>query len=214
MKILIINPNSDLITNSIIESKANEVLEFNKEVTVEVVNCENTPKLIGKYLDYQLAADEMIEMVSKNQHDAYIIACHSDPNIDVIREITDKPVIGIGEASMRMASIYGNSFVVISPSIKSITRKRGLTRKYYIEDMFIGTVVSTGDTNEEILEAAKKAVANYNPDSIVLGCANYALADRYVENIIKTPVFDGVATAIYFVTGMYNYQVIKKNKTY
>jgi len=214
MRILIINPNSDLNTNSIIENKAKEVVKLTKDIDFNVVNVKNTPKLIGKYFDYYLAAEEMIEMVKKDEYDAYIIACHSDPNIEIIREITDKPVIGIGEASMKLASMYGNSFAVISPSIKSITRKRGLTSKYYIQDMFIGTEVSKGDSNEEILEAAKKAVTNYNPDTIVLGCANYALADKYVENELKVPVFDGVAAAIYFVAGMYNYKFIKENANY
>ena len=210
MKILIINPNSDVNTNEIIRVKAEKSTEMIADIEFDVVNVTKSPKLISAYLDYHLAAEEMVNIVKNDEYDAYIIACHSDPNIEIIREITDKPVIGIGEASIKMASIYGNSFAVISPSIKSISKKRGLVRKLHLQDMFLGTAVSKGDCKEDLLEAAREAKIKYSPDSIILGCANYALADRYIEKELDIQVFEGVAAAIYFVYSMFNYENIKK----
>jgi allantoin racemase len=36
---------------------------------------------------------------NEDDFDAFVIACHDDPNLDAMKEITAKPVVGIGEAS-------------------------------------------------------------------------------------------------------------------
>jgi len=60
----------------------------------------------------------MIKLFKENQaqYDAFLVACHCDPNLEVIQRITKKPVVGIGEASMKIASIVGQSFPVIQTS--------------------------------------------------------------------------------------------------
>ena len=78
----------------------------------------------------------MIELVKNNRdkYDAFIIACHCDPNLDAIQEISDKPVIGIGEASMRIASILGHRFAILQTTEESVPLKEALVRKYQLQD--------------------------------------------------------------------------------
>lgn len=211
MRILIINPNSDLNTNNILKNKAELVLKDLSNISVEVMSIPEAPILVGSYMDYHKSANRMIDIVSKDEYDAYIIACHSDPNIDLIKEITQKPVIGIGEASFKVASMLGNSFIVISPSLKSESKKRKLVRSYHLEDMFIGTVVTKSDSKEDLLAASEYGKQKYNPDTIVLGCANYAMYDKDIEDKLGLPVIDGVASAISMVVGLYNYWKYKNN---
>ena len=46
-------------------------------------------------------------------------------------------------------------------------------------------------------------------DVIVLGCANYANADAYVEKHLGIPVLDGVACALIVASGLVHYQTYK-----
>lgn len=205
MNILIINPNSDINTNKIIMDKVNMILMNIEDCKVDVLSVPEAPLLVSSYQDYHKSANKMIEFVNDDKYDAYIIACHSDPNIDLVKEITNKPVVGIGEASMKIASMLGNSFAVISPSVKSISKKIALARKYHLQDMFIGTKVSKSDEKEDLLEAARNAVEDYNTDVIILGCANYALADKFIEENLHVPIIDGVACALIMSIGLSNY---------
>lgn len=208
MKILIINPNSDQETNKRMERKATEFVKGAYEV--EVTNLTTTPILVSSYEDVALGAVEMMDIVRNgDDYDAFIIACHSDPNLDLIKEITNKPVVGIAEASMKFASMAGNSFAVISPSIRSISKKQALARKYHCDTLFKSTRVAASDEDEDIYQAAKSAVEQEHVDCIVLGCANYTNADKYCEERLQVPVLDGVACALILVSGQVMYQQYK-----
>lgn len=211
MKILIINPNSDEKTNEIIKKKANAFVNGNYEVDVKCLS--KTPKLVSSYEDIALGTDEMIDLVREGtEYDAFIVACHSDPNLDLLKEISQKPVVGIAEASMKSASMAGNSFAVISPSVKSISKKMALARKYHCESLFKATRVSSSNELEDIFLAAKAAVKEDHVDCIVLGCANYANADKYCEEKLHVPVLDGVACALFMASGLAQYHQYKTCK--
>ncbi len=210
MKILIINPNSDELTDACIRQKADAFVQGAYEVSV--VHVRSTPKLVSSYRDAAAALPEMMEMVLQGSgYDAFIVACHSDPNLDVLKEITDKPVVGIGEASMKIASMYCNGFAIISPSVKSVPKKRTLAGKYYCSELYKGAEVSAGNEEEKLYLAAKKAVENSHVDGIILGCANYANADKYIERKLGIKVFDGVACALIIASGMVMYNSYKRN---
>ena len=73
------------------------------------------PKLMATPEDAAKGLPEMMELVRQGEeYDAFIVACHSDPNLEVLQAITDKPVVGIAEASMKIASMNCHSFAVIS----------------------------------------------------------------------------------------------------
>jgi Hydantoin racemase len=207
LRILIINPNSDLETNRILKTKADAFLKDNCQV--DCVNVTNAPKLVSAYEDYCRSTPEMIAMVREGQtkYDAFIVACHSDPNLDVLREISTKPVVGIAESSMKFASMLGNGFAVISPSPKSISKKYALARKYHCDHLLKTIQVSASDDEQDLLVAAQKATQVAAPvDVIVLGCANYANADKYLEKELGIPVIDGLACALILASGLAAYQ--------
>lgn len=207
LNILIINPNSDLETNRILKAKADAF--SGKDCNVDCVNVKNAPKLVSSYEDYCRSTPEMIEIVREGQekYDAFIVACHSDPNLEVLREISAKPVVGIGEASMRFATMMGNGFAVISPSPKSISKKYALARKYHCDHLLKTIQVSASDDEKDLLAAALKATKAAAPvDVIVLGCANYANADKYLERELGIPVLDGLACALILASGLAAYR--------
>lgn len=210
MKILIINPNSDEHTDQIMATKAKNLAL--PGVEVDVTHIAKAPKLVCSYEEQASSVEEMIQIVrsTKDIYDAYIVACHSDPNLDLVREIAGKPVVGIGEASLRMAASLGNGFAVISPSPNSISKKLTLAHKYHCDDLLRIIKVTKSDSNKDLLEAAKAAKAEFCIDAIVLGCANYSNADGYIERELGIPVLDGVACALVLASGLVYYKKCKE----
>lgn len=209
MRILVINPNSDRATAAILQKKAESILP--QEVSIQVVCLTKTPLLIRTYKDCAIAAAELVSLVEKEQerYDAFVIACHSDPGLEAAREISRKPVWGIGEASFKTASFFGNRIMCLVPSAQTGQRKYDSVRKYFVNENFYGNIVAEGDSYEELLEAGKKAKEK-GAGVLVLGCANYSAYDGRLERDLGIPVLDGLACALGLAYGFHGYILEKK----
>ncbi len=212
MKILIINPNSDLDMTKAIQETANSFID--SEVKVICKHTLNAPKFIETYENQIEAAPGMIDLVKKNEkeYDGFIIACHCDPNLDTMKEITEKPIVGIGEASMKLASFLGHSFSVISMTEQSIPNKEALIRKYHLQDSLASVRAPekdmSGKSDEEIFfEASKTAIEKDKAEVIVLGCAGMTGLDKKLEKRLGVPVLDGVKCALIILIGLIRYDV-------
>ena len=210
MRILIINPNSDENTDRLMAEKAKNLAL--PGVEVDVTHVTRAPKLVASYEDQAISGEEMMEIVRGRgqDYDAFVVACHSDPNLDLVREITDKPVVGIAEASIKIGAAMGNGYAVISPGPKSISKKIALARKYHCDDLLRTIKVCRSDDKEDLLKAAQEARKEFGVDVIVLGCANYTTADGYIERELGCPVLDGVACALFLAAGLVSYQKCKR----
>lgn len=206
-KILIINPNSDLEMTRAIQETADHFAKGKFEAL-----CQHTPgapKFIETREDEVLAASGMIQLVRENNDkcDAFIIACHCDPNMDAIKKITDKPVVGIGEASMRIASMLGHRFSIIQTTEESVPLKEALVRKYQLQDSLASVRaprdISPESNNEEkYIKAARAAMAEDRTDVIVLGCAGLTGLDKRMQKELGVPVLDGVICALILTTAL------------
>ena len=198
MRILIINPNSDQETQNLIERVAKDFLQGRAEA--DVVSMQSAPKLIVTYEDQAASATELIQVVrsKKDDYDGFVLACHGDPNLDLVQELTGKPTYGIAQASMKMAAVKGN-FAVLTPSEKIIPKKFALARKYHCQEQLKTVQVSSGNGKEELLEAGKEALKVPGVQAIVLGCANYAGNSGWLEQRLGVPVLDGLTWALALV---------------
>ena len=196
MRILIINPNSDEQTHELLKAEAQRFL--NGRAKADVISLKTAPRLVVTFEDQASSTAELIEVMKakREEYDGFVIACHGDPGLDLVREMAGgRPVWGIGQASMRMASA-GGGFAVITPSAGIIIKKRALARKYYCEDQLREIVVSRGNTADDLLEAGKKALENSAVQALVLGCANYAGKAAILEQELRVPVMDGLICAL------------------
>lgn len=209
IRILFINPNSDQHTCELIQQTISRFPQDNCHTDVTFL--KTAPKLISGYEDRVVAAGELTQLLRENEdhYDAFVLACHADPNLDLAREVSAKPVIGIAEASMKIASSMGNGFAVISPNPKAQSAKYALVHKYYLDPFLKGVVVSNSDTPEDLLAAAREAAKIPCVDTIVLGCANYTGADAFVEKYLGLPVIDGVACALFLAYSLARYNRYK-----
>jgi allantoin racemase len=212
MKILIINPNrDDSMTEAMLES-AKHFADGDFEVAC--MSAPAAPKFIETYEDQIKAAPGMIKVLKNNEEefDAFIIACHCDPNLDMMKEITKKPVVGIGEASMKIASMLGHRFSVVSTDRHSIPNKEALIRKYHLQDL-AASVRAPLDEMKELTDeekyftAARLAVEEDMAEVIVLGCAAMTGLDKRLQKELGVPVLDGVICALIIAAGLVKYGV-------
>lgn len=207
MKILIINPNSSVEMSAAIQNVAE--IYANGDFEVKTVPTPNAPEYIDYYTDQALAAPGMMQIVKENEaeYDAFIVACHCDPNLDLLKQITDKPVVGIGEASMKLATMLGHSFSVVSAGKHSIPNKRALVHKYGLDNdcaSVRGPKDNFDDPTVEgpYLNAAQIAMEEDLAEVIVLGCAGFAGMSEKMSAELGVPVLDGVVSALIIATGL------------
>jgi allantoin racemase len=212
MKILIINPNSSKKMTGAIQKAAEEFTRGEFEVFTESI--PGAPEFIETYEDQVKAAPGMIQLIRDNEDtfDGFIVACHCDPNLDVMKEITEKPVVGIGEASMTLASMLGHRFSVVSTHKHSVPNKEALIRKYHLEGMLASVKAPPDDMDgcgdaEKTLSAARLAVEDDMAEVIVLGCAGMAGLDKQIQKELEVPVLDGVICALIIAAGLVKYGV-------
>ena len=72
--------------------------------TMSDEHAQSAPSSVGQLCLANLLVQEMKEI---GIADAFVISCHYDPNVMQLRRAVSKPVIGIGEAAIRLASILG-----------------------------------------------------------------------------------------------------------
>ncbi|KPK75956.1 MAG: Asp/Glu/hydantoin racemase [Phycisphaerae bacterium SM23_30] len=212
MRILIINPNSDPEMTAVIQKAAEEFAGGDFEV--KCLPNPGAPEFIETYRDQVDAAAGMMRLVRENedQYDAFIVACHCDPNLDALKEITPRPVVGIGEASMKIASLLGHCFSVVSTDEHSTPNKEALVHKYHLRNV-LASVRTPPEGNdllsdrEKYLQAARSAIEQDRAEVIVLGCAGLAGLDKYLQERLGAPVLDGVVCALIIAAGLVKYGV-------
>ena len=218
-RILIINPNSDLEMTAAIDENAQAFA--GDDLHVVTVHTPGASPFVATYEDQFNAAAGMVDIVrsNKDEYDAFVIACHADPNLDLMKEVCEKPVVGIAEASMKLATMLGHCFSVIGPVAKSSPNKKALADRYGLSRELASVRAADleeGETLEERLTAAgKKAIELDGAEVLVLGCAAFAGLDKRMEQKLGVPVLDGVISALIIAAGLAKYNVkISKVRRY
>ena len=96
--ILVINPYSD---ESVTEGMARELrgFHFSEGPGIECVNLPDGPFSIESQADIEVVTLPLRKMVSERRNvDAFVIACYSDPGLNVCREVSEKPVLAFRNA--------------------------------------------------------------------------------------------------------------------
>ena len=78
---------------------------------------------------------ENVEQATREGFDAFLIGNIADPGLREAREITDMPVLGLGETSAQFASLMGGNFTLVTGSPKHIPRLVENMRRYGHRDL-------------------------------------------------------------------------------
>jgi Asp/Glu/hydantoin racemase len=209
-RILVVNPNSnEVVTRNLAEALM--PITFDDGPEIECVTLKEGP--------YGIETQEHVESVTlplrqlvagRNDVDAFVIACYSDPGLYACREATDRPVFGINEAGVLTALARGERFGVIAISPRSIRRhvrylrQMGLTQRFAGEqplDMSVAETASGEGTLARMTEVGKALRDHDGADVVVLGCAGMARHRRPLEATLGIPVIDPTQAAVAMALG-------------
>lgn len=218
-RILFINPNTSEEFTERIQAIVGHYAS--PSTTVMARSPAAGPRSIESVYDELLSAQGTLELALSeiDNYDAFVIACYSDhPTIYALREVTDKLVLGIAEASMYVACMLGHKFSVVTTNQEWEPLLWDAVRHYGLADR-CASVRSTGmpvlaleaasseEVDRMILSSARAALEHDGAEVICLGCAGMAGLDKKLEQILQVPVVDGVVSALKLLEGLIGYGV-------
>jgi allantoin racemase len=214
MRILIINPNSSPTMTQAIDHIAKDFAGDRFEVVT--LATPGASPFVATFEDYARSMPGMVQLLKDNydKFDGFVIACHSDPNLELMKELSYKPVVGICESSLKIASMLGDKFSVVSPGKRSVPNKIDIVCNRYRMAGYLASVrapekpaMEGTDMKALLLPVAKKAVEEDGAEVIVLGCAGFAGLDKALEAELHVPVLDGTVCALMILEGLIRYHV-------
>ncbi len=203
-RILVINPNSnDDVTKGF--SEVLDPLRLPGGPDIECVTLPDGP--------FGIETQEHVEsvtlplrrtVVERNDVDAFVIACYSDPGITVCREATSQPVFGIQESGVLTALSRGERFGVIALGPQSIKRHLRYIRQLGLENRLAAerplhlsvAAAEEADAYPRVLEVARDLVEEDGADVLLLGCAGMTRHRLPLEQALAVPVVDPVQMAV------------------
>lgn len=215
-KICIINPNTTKAMTQKIDLTAKNFAS--KDTEIISVEPKVGPDSIEGFYDEAFCIPGLVEEIKKqNDADAYIIACFDDTGLEVIRSITEKPVIGIGEATYHVATMIAGNFTVITTLSRSIRPLTHNLKKYGLFENCVKVtaievpVLDLENISSENLDKLNKVIQdtmeNDNAEAIILGCAGMADLARNLEIKHKLPVIEGISSAVVLAESLVNLKI-------
>lgn len=204
-EILVINPNSNsTVTRGIDEALA---VLHSPGHNISTVNLTGTPNGIQSQADVDAVALPTAELIrtENDNHDAFVIACFSDPGLHVSREVSSKPVLGIAQTGMLTALSLGQHPGVISILSTSIPRHWRYYRALGIAstvagDIAIDTPVAQLSDEDRVFarmqEAGRRLIKDHGADVLVMGCAGMARYRKPLEDELDVAVVDPTQAAV------------------
>ena len=226
MKIHVINPNTSLAMTESIGVAARSVARAETEI---ISVCPTFgPASIESYYDEYLCIPGILDEILKGEEDkadAYIIACYGDPGLSAAREMTTKPVIGIAEASLYIASILAARFSIVTVVPRVQTMLEEMVARYGFRDRMVSirtTPLYVLDVEKDPVKAlqmlsteARRAKDEDDAEAILLGCAGFAQFAQELEEDLNIPVLDGVVCAVKIAEAIVELgKTTSKHKTY
>jgi allantoin racemase len=215
--ILVINPNSNPAVTAGLDA-ALATLRLGDGPSIRCATLAEGPFGIETQRDVEQVTLPLRRMVEQdNAADAFVIACFSDPGLQVCREATHRPVFGISECGLLTALSRGDRFGVIAIQAASIARHQRYMREMGLTARFAGerplgmTVAETasGEGTFARMEAVgRDLVEQDGADVIVLGCAGMARHRRPLEQSLGVPVVDPTQAAVTMAIGAVQAQLL------
>lgn len=198
----------------------NETVAEIRKTEMEGVKFEGTEVRVEPWaldipsLEYHLfehiATSRILEIAVRAEEegfDAVIIGCFYDPGLREARELVSIPVVGVGEATMHLASILSSRFSVIVGRRKWISKMADNARLYGVDskiaswrvlDLSVPEMADVERTKRGAIYEARKAVEMDLADAVILGCTALTGMGEEIQTAIGVPVLDPVIVGLKF----------------
>ena len=210
-RILVINPNSSTgVTRAMDE--ACEPLRIPGGPAIECMTLDEGPPGVETQQDADSVIEPLTRLVSarEKEYEAFVIGCYSDPGIHALREVTKKPVLGIGESAILTALTLGQKFGVIAILRKSISRHLRYIAALGVTDRLAAELpVGLGVTElhdgpktfERMVATGNRLRDEHGADVVVMGCAGMAPYRKPLQDALGIPVVEPTQAAVSMALG-------------
>jgi allantoin racemase len=207
--ILVINPNSNGEVTAGLD-RALQPLRFPGAPAITCTTLRSGPFGIECQRDVEAVTLPLADLVTNSEADAFVIACFSDPGLQVCREATGKPVLGIAECGVVTALTRGERFGIIAILDRSIARHGRYLRQMGVEARLAGEralnlrvheLADEGRTWTRLIEIGQALKDQDRADVLVLGCAGMARYRSELEATLGVPVIDPTQAAVVMAMG-------------
>lgn len=208
--IVVINPNSSA---KVTEEIARAVAPFSlaQGPAFECLGIDHGPATISTMKDSAEAALNVAEIVqARPDASGFVVACFSDPGVDLCRTLVRQPVIGLQEAGILSAMAQADLFGIVALGPASVARHRLRIRQMGVETRMAGELpldnVSAEDAGQseeafrQTLEVGAR-LRDMGAGAIVLGCAGFSPRRKALEARLGIRVIDPVAAAAAMALG-------------
>ncbi|MCP4720293.1 MAG: racemase [Desulfobacteraceae bacterium] len=229
MKIKIIVPAATDEFNAGIKKEVDTVKAPDCSISIE--NLKSGPQSIESRYDEFLAGPDIVKISLNAQQqgfDGIFIDCFGEPQVSVVREIVDIPVIGGFGAALMTANMISQKFSIISVLDRVVAMNSDLVRTYGLGQniasmpiigMEVKELKNKKKLIERLVEVSLNAIKEQGAQAIVLGCTGMLDVAKSVEKILKdkgkpAPVIDPTTTAIGFLQSLIRNNLSQSRLTY
>ena len=209
-RILVINPNSNPSVTKGIDDALNR-FRSSTELAIDCCTLDEGPFGIESDADIEAVVPLLVSRILavSDDHDAFVIACYSDPGLPECRAVTKKSVLGIHESAVTLSASYGCKFGVLALGYESIQRHINYVRRLGFRDFHAGErplnisvdqAANDPDTLRKIIETGRELIDEDGAEMLILGCAGMAKHRKAAQEALGVPVIDPVQAAVKMVS--------------
>ncbi len=206
MKILLYNPNtSESITNTLYDTAK---LVVSEGTTLVPMTAKKGFPYISTKVEAQITGTLVLEKIAKihSQYDAIIIAAFGDPGLIPAKTLFNLPIIGLGEAAMLSACLFGKKFSIISFTnamaswYEESVEVLGLQSRYAgfraIDNVNLTIDKIQTLQKKSLIESAKLAINIDGGEVVIFAGAPLSGFKKIVQKEISVPVIDCAEAAV------------------
>ena len=206
VRLLFVNPNTTAAMSATVHAAAAAAAP--PHVVVTSATSSRGPAAIEGPEDGEAAVPGLLEAIAAGERDgadAFVIACFDDTGLEAAREITARPVIGIGQAAFHLAMLGGGRFSVVTTLSVSVPVIEDNLVRYALDGACCRVRASGVPVLEleldrdraaaRVSEEIGRAVAEDGCRAVVLGCAGMASLVAPMRARHGVPIVDGVVAA-------------------
>jgi len=208
MKILLYNPNTtESITDKLYETAK---LVNGRDTNLIPMTATKGFPYISTKVEAQITGTLVLEKIAEihSEYDAIIIAAFGDPGLIAARTLFNLPIIGLGEAAMLSACLFGKKFSIISFTnamaswYEESVELLGLQSRYAGFRAIDGVNLSIDKIQslqkQSLIESANNAIDIDGGEVVIFAGAPLSLSGfkKIVQNEIRVPVIDCAEAAV------------------
>lgn len=206
MKILLYNPNTTQSITDKLYNTAKLVTSSGTEL-VPMTAKKGFP-YISNEAEAQISGTTVLEVIAKEHrnYNAAIIAAFGDPGLKAARSLFHIPIVGLGEAAMLSACLFGKKFGIISftnnmsawyeESVETLGLKDRYAGFRAIDSVILSIDKIQSVQKKNLIKSAKDAVEIDGADVIIFAGAPLSGFKKNVEDKISVPVIDCAEAAV------------------